>query len=84
MLPKAVIFKHDFVTLQNLASYFKEVANNSQNKINPIFQKEHACHITLGGGIQEGNCTCQEIEQIMTEYGHLYRGSQFCFYNGIF
>lgn len=83
MLPKAVIFKHDFVTLQDLASYFKEVANNSQNKINPIFKKEHACHISLGG-IQEGNCRCQEIEQIMTENGHLYRGSQLFFYNGIF
>lgn len=82
MLPKAVIFKHDFVTLQALAGYFKEVTNNSQNKINPIFKKEHACHVSLGG-IQEGNCRCQEIEQIMTEYGHLYRGSQF-FYNGIF
>ena len=40
-------------------------------------------HAINHGGIQEGNCRCQEIEQIMRGYGDLPRGSQFCFYNGI-
>jgi len=47
MLPKAVIFKHDFVTLQGFSSYFKEVAKKN-SKQNFIFKKEHACHKSWG------------------------------------
>lgn len=49
VLPKAVIFKHDFETWQDLWSYFKEVAKNSQDKINFIFKKQHVCHMSFGG-----------------------------------
>lgn len=49
VLPKAVIFKHDFETRQDFSTYFNGVAKNSQNKINVFFKKQHVCHMSLGG-----------------------------------
>lgn len=45
MPPKPVIFKARNTV--GCLNYFKEVAKNSQIKINFIFKKQHACHISL-------------------------------------